>query len=138
MTVLRTMFLLAAAIGFLAASPASAQFFFKSRDLTGTPVTGSEPGILPSMPGATPDELSAGLVWELRSALNVAALSLISFSGFLVEPPLVGFVSEMSSLRYGLAATIPILVVSTLLAGHVRRRVPVAREPVSPLPEVMP
>lgn len=59
----------------LAASPASAQFFFKSHDLSGPPVTGSEPGILPPMPGATSDELTAALVWQLRSALNVAALS---------------------------------------------------------------
>lgn len=57
-----------------AASPASAQFFFKSHDMSGAPVTGAEPGILPPMPGATPAELTAGLVWQLRSALNVAAL----------------------------------------------------------------
>jgi hypothetical protein len=44
----------------------------------------------------------------------------------------------MSDLRIGLAATIPILVVSTVLAGNVRRRRPLEREPVSPLPEVMP
>jgi hypothetical protein len=56
------------------ANPASAQFFFKSHDMTGTPVTGNEPDILPPMPGATPAERTAGLVWELRSALNVAAL----------------------------------------------------------------
>lgn len=57
-----------------ATSPASAQFFLKSHDMTGTPVTGAEPGVLPPMPGATPAELTAGLVWQLRSALNVAAL----------------------------------------------------------------
>jgi hypothetical protein len=56
------------------ASPAAAQFFFKSHDMSGQPVTGAEPGILPPMPDATPAEYSAGLVWELRSALNVAAL----------------------------------------------------------------
>jgi len=56
------------------ASPASAQFFFKSHDMTGAPVTGNEPGVLPPMPGATQDELNAALVWQLRSALNVAAL----------------------------------------------------------------
>jgi MFS family permease len=92
-------------------------------------------GVSVAVPLAVSAAASRG---DRPAALNVAALSLISFSGFLVEPPLVGFVSEMSNLRYGLAATIPILVVSTLLAGHVRRRVPVAHEPVSPLPEVMP
>jgi MFS family permease len=92
-------------------------------------------GVSVAVPLAVSAAASRG---DRPAALNVAALSLISFSGFLVEPPLVGFVSEASSLRYGLAATIPILIVSTLLAGHVRRRVPVAHEPVSPLPEVMP
>lgn len=57
-----------------AASPASAQFFLKSHDMAGAAVTGSEPGVLPPMPGATPAELDAALTWQLRSALNVAAL----------------------------------------------------------------
>jgi hypothetical protein len=72
--VLRKLLPAIAIAGVIAAGPASAQFFFKSHDMTGTPVTGSEPGVLPPMPGATPDELTAGLVWQLRSALNVAAL----------------------------------------------------------------
>jgi hypothetical protein len=58
----------------LIAQPASAQFFLQSRDLTGQPVTGTEPGILPPMPGATDAEMRAALVWNLRAALNVAAL----------------------------------------------------------------
>ncbi|TPG39657.1 hypothetical protein EAH79_13180 [Sphingomonas koreensis] len=75
MTVLRKIFLLTASLGlFAAASPASAQFYFKTRDLTATPVVGSEPGMIPPMPGATPDELTAGLVWTMRSGLNLAAL----------------------------------------------------------------
>ncbi|MBN8995632.1 MAG: MFS transporter [Rhizobiales bacterium] len=73
---------------------------------------------------------------DRAAALNVAALSLVSFSGFLVEPPLVGFISEHSDLRFGLAATIPILVMSTLLAFSVRRGARAGREPVSPLSEV--
>ena len=64
----------AMALTAIAAAPASAQFFFKSHDMSAAPVNGSEPGILPPMPGATPAELTAGLVWQLRSALNVAAL----------------------------------------------------------------
>ena len=58
----------------VAATPASAQFFFKSPDLSGAPVTGSEPGVTLPLPGATQTELRAGLVWSLRAALNVAAL----------------------------------------------------------------
>lgn len=57
-----------------AGTPASAQFFLKSYDFRGAPVTGTETDIGLSMPGATPDELKAGMVWNLRAALNVAAL----------------------------------------------------------------
>lgn len=74
MSVLRKVMMASAVLGIAAANPASAQFFFRSHDMSGAPVTGAEPGILPPMPGATPAELSAGLVWQLRSALNVAAL----------------------------------------------------------------
>jgi hypothetical protein len=56
------------------ASPASAQFFFQSRDYSGTPVRGDEPGMGTPLPGATPVEVTAGLVWNMRAALNVAAL----------------------------------------------------------------
>jgi hypothetical protein len=75
MSVLRILAAAAAAITiFFAATPASAQFFFQSRDLSGAPVVGNEPGIGQPMPGATPAELRAGLVWTLRAAMNVAAL----------------------------------------------------------------
>jgi hypothetical protein len=58
----------------LAATPASAQFFLKSKDLSGAPVIGNEPGIVQPLPGATPAEIDAALVWNMRAALNVAAL----------------------------------------------------------------
>lgn len=57
-----------------AGSPASAQFFWSPPDLSGAPVTGAEPGLIEPLPGATQDELRANLVWNLRAALNVAAL----------------------------------------------------------------
>ena len=54
---------------------ASAAFFWKAPDLRGEPVTGAEPGVLTgALAGATPAELRAALVWNLRSGLNVAAL----------------------------------------------------------------
>ena len=54
---------------------ADAAFFWKAPDLRGEPVLGGEPGILTgTLAGATPDELRAALVWNLRSGLNVAAL----------------------------------------------------------------
>jgi hypothetical protein len=68
-----------AGVGALAATlmpaVASAALFWKAPDLRGEPVTGPEPGILTgALPGATPAELRAALLWNLRSGLNVAAL----------------------------------------------------------------
>jgi hypothetical protein len=55
-------------------APASAQFFMKSKDLSGQVVRGDEPGIAQPLPGATDKERIAGLTWTMRAALNVAAL----------------------------------------------------------------
>lgn len=75
MLVPRILLGLAAAAGIFASAPASAQFFLKSVNLAGERVTGSEPGMTgPSLPNATAAELRAALVWNLRAALNVAAL----------------------------------------------------------------
>jgi hypothetical protein len=75
MLVPRILFGLAMAAATLAATPASAQFFMKPMDLHGERVTGAEPGIIgPALPDASPTELRAALIWNLRAALNVAAL----------------------------------------------------------------
>ncbi len=59
----------------LTATPATAQFYFKAPEIGGPRITGNEPGMLASpLPGATPAELRAAMVWNLRAALNVAAL----------------------------------------------------------------
>lgn len=63
-----------ATMGLAAATPASAQFFLRSHDFTGAPVTGSESDLAVSFPGATASEQRAALVWNMRAALNVAAL----------------------------------------------------------------
>lgn len=63
---------LIAGAGLAAAAPA--QIFWIPPDFSGARVTGSEPGIAEPLPGATPAELDAALVWTLRAGLNVAAL----------------------------------------------------------------
>lgn len=73
MTVLRTLAAIAAVAGAALAAPVSAQFYFQSHDMSGPPLHGDEPG-LPTLPGATEEEMRANMVWNLRSALNVAAL----------------------------------------------------------------
>ena len=74
--VLRKALMAASLIGSLAglATPATAQFYLRSHGYSGQPVTGEEPGMVQPMPGATPAELRASLVWNMRAALNVAAL----------------------------------------------------------------
>ena len=74
MSSLRIAAALALAAGGLAAQPASAQFYLQSHDMSGKPVSGEEPDLGFSMPGATPAELRAGLLWNMRAGLNVAAL----------------------------------------------------------------
>lgn len=56
------------------ATPASAQFFWKPADLSGPAVEGNETDLGYALPGATPDEYRAALLWNLRAGLNVAAL----------------------------------------------------------------
>ena len=73
MTVLRNLAVTTALAAAALATPASAQFYFQSHDMSGPPIRGDEPG-LPTLPGATDEEIRANLVWNLRSALNVAAL----------------------------------------------------------------
>jgi hypothetical protein len=74
MSVLRSVLAAMILVVTIQASPASAQFYFKSKDLRGQPVKGDEPGIMTPLPGATDAELRAGLIWNVRAALNIAAL----------------------------------------------------------------
>ena len=62
-------------------------------------------------------------------AINVATLSLIAYSGSLVGPPLVGFVAQGAGLRIGLATLLPLMVLSALFAGELRRKAS-AKRPV--------
>ena len=70
--------LAAAALG----GAANAQVYIIPPIFAGEPVTGSEDGLGRPLPGATPEEYSAALVWGMRSGLNVAALQ-CSHSPFL-------------------------------------------------------
>jgi len=65
---------LTAAAMALSALPAQAQFYYAEPDLSTPPVTGATANLTPALPGATPAELDAALLWHLRAALNVSAL----------------------------------------------------------------
>jgi hypothetical protein len=66
--------LMVAALGTTAVAPADAFMFWSKQAKQAGPATGGEPGITLPLPGATPKEQLASLVWTLRAGLNVAAL----------------------------------------------------------------
>jgi len=66
---------------------------------------------------------AAGL-GDRPAAQNVAILSLLGLSGFLIGPPLIGFVAQNFGMRWGLMVLVPGLVLSVLLAGLLRRGLP--------------
>ena len=59
-----------------------AQLFLTAPEFRGTPVRGDEPGLGVPVPGATPEELRAHVLWNTRAGLNVAALQ-CQFSPYL-------------------------------------------------------
>lgn len=54
-------------------------------------------------------------IGDRPAAENVAILTFIALAGFLVGPPMIGFVAEVSSLRIGLATLLPTLCLSLAL-----------------------
>ncbi len=76
----RAVFAALAATGL--AAPASAQLFLVPPTFPTGPIDGSDPLVGLPLPGATPGEYRAHLLWNLRSGLNVAALQ-CQFSPFL-------------------------------------------------------
>ena len=63
-------------------APAAAQLFLVPPNFPSGPIDGSDPLVGLPLPGATPAEYRASLIWNLRSGLNVAALQ-CQFSPFL-------------------------------------------------------
>ncbi|RWA62155.1 MFS transporter [Mesorhizobium sp.] len=59
---------------------------------------------------------------DRSAAINVAALSQISFVAFLLGPPLLGFVSDHWGIRSAFGIGIPFIVLSLLTAGSLGRR----------------
>jgi hypothetical protein len=70
------------AFGLAAPAAAPAQLFLIPPTYPSSPIDGSDPLVGLPLPGATPAEYRAHLLWNLRSGLNVAALQ-CQFSPFL-------------------------------------------------------
>ena len=81
---LKSIIALAGLAGAILAAPAAApaQLFVTDPALPTGPVEGSDPIVGLALPGATPAEYRAHLLWNLRAGLNVAALQ-CQFSPFL-------------------------------------------------------
>ncbi|GHA24395.1 MFS transporter [Devosia pacifica] len=65
---------------------------------------------------------AAAALGDRAASANVAVLSFMALLGFLVGPPVIGFIAEHFDMRAGLVALLPVLLVSLLLAGRLRSR----------------
>jgi hypothetical protein len=68
--------------GLASVQSAGAQLFVNDPDFKAAPIEGSDPLVGIPIPGATPAEYRAHLLWNLRAGLNVAALQ-CQFSPYL-------------------------------------------------------
>ena len=61
---------------------------------------------------------AAASLGDRPASANVAVLSFVALTGFLVGPPLIGFVAEHTDIRLGIACLAPVLLVSLALTGR--------------------
>lgn len=59
---------------------------------------------------------------DTYEAANIALMSMLAIAGFLLGPPLIGFLADAFGLRVGLSALLPLLGVSLVLAGWLAPR----------------
>jgi MFS family permease len=62
----------------------------------------------------------AGNTKDLPSGVGLGMVTTVGYAGFLFGPPIIGFIADMSSLRFGLALVGLLLLVMTIL-GFLRR-----------------
>nr|WP_086471946.1 MFS transporter [Devosia lucknowensis] len=81
---------------------------------------------------------AAAGIGDRAASANVAVLSFVALTGFLIGPPLIGFVAEHWGIRVGVACIIPMLIVSLLLTGRLKpRRVRTAHNPQADIAGVL-
>lgn len=59
---------------------------------------------------------------DRSSTLNVAALAQISFSAFLLGPPLLGFIAEHWEIKWSFGVCLPLIVLSFIMASSLGRK----------------
>lgn len=77
---------------------------------------------------------AAASLTDRSASANVAILSFVALLGFLVGPPVIGFVAEHFDMRLGIACLVPVLLVSLVLTG--RLATPEARRSINPEADV--
>lgn len=65
---------------------------------------------------------AAAGIGDRAASANVAVLSFVALTGFLIGPPMIGFVAEHRGIRVGVACVIPVLALSLLLSGRLKPR----------------
>lgn len=63
---------------------------------------------------------AAAGIGDRAASANVAVLSFVALTGFLLGPPLIGFVAEHWGIRVGIACVIPVLLLSVMVAGRLK------------------
>ena len=83
---------------------------------------------------------AAAGVGDRPAAANVAMLSLVALLGFLLGPPVIGFIAEHLGLRLGLAILVPGLLASVVLARTLqpRQAVPGGATPIPGIADMVP
>lgn len=79
---------------------------------------------------------AAASLTDRTASANVAILSFVALLGFLVGPPVIGFVAEHFDMRLGIACLVPVLLISLLLTGRLATKKPVPSPAPNPEAEV--
>ncbi|MBU1334756.1 MAG: MFS transporter [Alphaproteobacteria bacterium] len=61
---------------------------------------------------------AAASLTDRTASANVAILSFVALLGFLVGPPVIGFVAEHADMRLAIAFLVPVLLVSLMMTGR--------------------
>jgi MFS family permease len=64
----------------------------------------------------------AGNSKDIPSGVGIAMVTTVGYSGFLLGPPIIGFIAEWKDLRFGLSIVAMLLVVMTVLGSLLKRR----------------
>lgn len=65
---------------------------------------------------------AAASLGDRPASTNVATLSFVALTGFLVGPPVIGLIAEHSDMRWGLGSLLAVLLLSLCLSGNLRKK----------------